>query len=430
MRYLRSAVEAIGMRTRVRRTSRVYETRAVGSADALFLNAALVAETILPPLDLLGQLLDIEAALGRVRSDGAGDRVIDLTSGFLAQVQIESTQTKMNKIEFYEDKNFIQGETVRIIDSDIFGYVTHRHHSILGVSGADYNIAVVRKVHEFKTPVYVPFPGEEIPPDGMIGFDDTVEVVPDFYFTPAFTVGQKFDTDNKDYKLIIVKQPQSPTDNYEYLMMNQSHFHKITTPEHTSAAEKTLLAWKKAGIIRKFTPFKSTSEPKPTAKPFRVANLTKKGTIPDQTDLEKPVRGGGRTILTTGDLTQKTEQDAYHIFDLSHSRVNVHQEWDWESVMYNYYLIALTISEEQAFANLTQEEEKDANLIVFDTFQDFIDRYLIYDKTRDPEERSQLLNQLVLGSTAETNALLTGSYRHMLISYQLGGLTLATRFPD
>jgi hypothetical protein len=213
-------------------------------------------------------------------------------------------------------------------------------------------------------------------------------------------------------------------------MMNQDDFDKITQPEHNSAAEKTLLAWKKSGIIRKFTPFKSTSEQKATSEPFRVANLTKKGTIPDQTDLKKPVRGGGRTILTTEDLTQKTEQDAYHIFDLSHSRVYVHQEWDWESVLNNYYLIALTISEEQAFANLTQEEEKNDYLIVFDTFQDFIDQYDIYDNATDPEEKRQLLNKLVLGSTVDTNALLTGSYRHMLMSYDLGGLSLATRFPD
>lgn len=61
--------------------SRDHWTEPWGFADdRLFLNRALLLRTALPPLDLMAQLLRIEAELGRQRSEGAryGPRTIDI----------------------------------------------------------------------------------------------------------------------------------------------------------------------------------------------------------------------------------------------------------------------------------------------------------------------------------------------------------------
>lgn len=63
----------------VRRVSRLIETAPVGKTDQPdFLNAAAEIETDLPPEPLLALLLRTEAALGRVRAERWGPRVIDL----------------------------------------------------------------------------------------------------------------------------------------------------------------------------------------------------------------------------------------------------------------------------------------------------------------------------------------------------------------
>ena len=65
--------------TRVTAVSSLYETAPVGKTDQpLFVNAVLAAETELTPESLLRELLRIEAAMGRVRGEPLGPRVIDL----------------------------------------------------------------------------------------------------------------------------------------------------------------------------------------------------------------------------------------------------------------------------------------------------------------------------------------------------------------
>ena len=65
--------------TKLLRVSPVYETAPVGYADQPdFLNAVCEVETGLSPSALLGALLGIEAAMGRVRLFRNGPRVIDL----------------------------------------------------------------------------------------------------------------------------------------------------------------------------------------------------------------------------------------------------------------------------------------------------------------------------------------------------------------
>ena len=64
---------------RVVRSSRVYETEPVGGPpQADYLNAVLEAETQLSPRELLAACLGVEEAMGRVRAERWGPRVIDV----------------------------------------------------------------------------------------------------------------------------------------------------------------------------------------------------------------------------------------------------------------------------------------------------------------------------------------------------------------
>jgi 2-amino-4-hydroxy-6-hydroxymethyldihydropteridine diphosphokinase len=82
-RTLRLAVERIEAidGVDVVAVSSVRETEPVGIVDQpRFLNGAVALDTTLPPLALLGSLLEVERGLGRVRGEGArwGPRTLDL----------------------------------------------------------------------------------------------------------------------------------------------------------------------------------------------------------------------------------------------------------------------------------------------------------------------------------------------------------------
>lgn len=61
----------------VRVTSSVYLTAPVGLATQEFLNAALILESPLPPLEAMRALLRVEARHGRTRDIPGGDRTLD-----------------------------------------------------------------------------------------------------------------------------------------------------------------------------------------------------------------------------------------------------------------------------------------------------------------------------------------------------------------
>ncbi len=59
--------------------SKVYETDPVGlTKQSNFYNAVVLVETTVSPLNLLGSCLGIEAAMGRIRREENGPRIIDL----------------------------------------------------------------------------------------------------------------------------------------------------------------------------------------------------------------------------------------------------------------------------------------------------------------------------------------------------------------
>ena len=76
--YLRAAVAALGPHG-LRATSDVYETEPVGGPEqGAFLNLVAEMDTDLDARGLLGALLDIERASGRVREVRWGPRTLDL----------------------------------------------------------------------------------------------------------------------------------------------------------------------------------------------------------------------------------------------------------------------------------------------------------------------------------------------------------------
>jgi len=76
---LREAVRRLGELGEVKAVSRFYDTEPVGYVDQpRFLNAAVVLETELEPVQLMRGLLAIEQEMGRERVIAKGPRVIDL----------------------------------------------------------------------------------------------------------------------------------------------------------------------------------------------------------------------------------------------------------------------------------------------------------------------------------------------------------------
>ncbi|HXF57670.1 MAG TPA: 2-amino-4-hydroxy-6-hydroxymethyldihydropteridine diphosphokinase [Actinomycetota bacterium] len=77
---LQRAVELLGATegVRVLRSSRVYETEAVGPPQPDYLNAVAEVETTLPPRGLLEACRSVEERMGRVRGERWGPRVIDV----------------------------------------------------------------------------------------------------------------------------------------------------------------------------------------------------------------------------------------------------------------------------------------------------------------------------------------------------------------
>ena len=78
---LREAVRRVGGLGVVRAVSSFYDTAPVGYVDQPnFLNAAMLLETAMEPLELMRGLLGIERAMGRDRAEvpAKGPRVIDL----------------------------------------------------------------------------------------------------------------------------------------------------------------------------------------------------------------------------------------------------------------------------------------------------------------------------------------------------------------
>ena len=78
--YLAQAVVQIGQKIgQITEKSRLYETQAWGVTNQPdFINQALAVETTLSPQTVLKKILDIEAEMGRVRTEKWTERTIDI----------------------------------------------------------------------------------------------------------------------------------------------------------------------------------------------------------------------------------------------------------------------------------------------------------------------------------------------------------------
>jgi 2-amino-4-hydroxy-6-hydroxymethyldihydropteridine diphosphokinase len=79
-KYLTEAVAKIGQQVgKIAQKSRFYETQAWGETNqADFLNQAIEVNTTLAPKEVLRKILDIEAEMGRVRTEKWAERTIDI----------------------------------------------------------------------------------------------------------------------------------------------------------------------------------------------------------------------------------------------------------------------------------------------------------------------------------------------------------------
>ena len=79
-RFLQKAIDQIGQQCgNIIKVSSIYETAAWGNTkQAAFLNQVISIQTKLLPDELMQQLLQIEAVLGRIRTGKYGPRTIDL----------------------------------------------------------------------------------------------------------------------------------------------------------------------------------------------------------------------------------------------------------------------------------------------------------------------------------------------------------------
>jgi 2-amino-4-hydroxy-6-hydroxymethyldihydropteridine diphosphokinase len=99
---LREAVRRVGALGRVGAVSAFYETAPVGYAEQPdFLNAALLLETDLTPLELMRGLLEIERAMGRDRGNAPpkGPRIIDLDLLLMDDLVLSEVRSEDGQVE-------------------------------------------------------------------------------------------------------------------------------------------------------------------------------------------------------------------------------------------------------------------------------------------------------------------------------------------
>ena len=93
MAHLQGALDALAGRVEVIAVSGVYETAPVGGPDQDdFLNAVVLAESVLPPRDLLALCQEVEAAHERVREVRWGPRTLDVDIIAIEGVQLDDPE--------------------------------------------------------------------------------------------------------------------------------------------------------------------------------------------------------------------------------------------------------------------------------------------------------------------------------------------------
>lgn len=93
---------ALDGRVRVMAMSALYRTAPWGKVDQdFFANAAALVTTLLPPLELLALAKQVEAQMGRVKTEHWGPRLIDIDLLFYGDVELDTPHLKLPHIEMF-----------------------------------------------------------------------------------------------------------------------------------------------------------------------------------------------------------------------------------------------------------------------------------------------------------------------------------------
>jgi 2-amino-4-hydroxy-6-hydroxymethyldihydropteridine diphosphokinase len=104
-KVLQNAVDSLCLlpKTLVKKCSNIYKTAPVGFLNQPdFYNAVVMIETELSPNALLGALLGIEAAFGRIRTIKNGPRILDLDLLIYEDVAIDSNELTLPHPRMFE----------------------------------------------------------------------------------------------------------------------------------------------------------------------------------------------------------------------------------------------------------------------------------------------------------------------------------------
>ena len=103
MTMLRMAIQRLETLGRIAGVSSLYETEPVGYLEQpRFLNAVVVLDTALAPVDLLSGLLGIELDLGRIRSFPNAPRTLDLDLLMVDDIILETPELTLPHPRLHE----------------------------------------------------------------------------------------------------------------------------------------------------------------------------------------------------------------------------------------------------------------------------------------------------------------------------------------
>lgn len=352
-----------------------------------------------------------------------------------------SVETQMNSIEFKEDRNFAIGQYVRRIGNSDTYYIKNlrRSNTLVAVEdGSLYHVANLRKVYQ------------KI---------DEHQILPD-HFLPLYAKDSRYNTDDENEKFIILKVPANTDDTYTILRVSRDNIINKTKPEVFTTDEATLQRWEMRGVMNPYTNFRNllpdddpedldihtvpyaapdfdapskppktiikTPESYPTTSNpivYRkgiseediVVDFTP-GVIQNVSAVPRK-RGSGRKLLVS--------KTTFEILDLTHVRVGLHKQWDWELFLDN--MNTLIVGNENIVTTDNFTDFLASGVKTYKTYSEFQQEYRKF-KQATGSEREILMNKLVLGTEKNVDAKLTGSFEHLENVYSFGGLLLANKF--
>lgn len=134
---LREAVKRVGLLGKVRAVSTFHDTEPVGYlTQPRFLNAAMLLETELEPLELMRGLLEIEQGMGRERVIAKGPRVIDLDLLLYDAVVMNTAELTLPHPEMH-DRRFVLEPLAEIAPEMV--------HPVLGKTAGEMLLALARR---------------------------------------------------------------------------------------------------------------------------------------------------------------------------------------------------------------------------------------------------------------------------------------------